>query len=200
MKPSIPMPSCRLRPAFLLIGLIALAPVTPIVAAASAPADAAKVEVPIISTDEAVKKELLTLDQLLETNPQLEEKLRNNLEQLTQETFRMQNPDVDALLKRQPGIVPALKKERHFFVHRSIARLARTPLLRKDAIALDKFLSDHPDIVKALSKKRGQIVSGDFLVAHPPLAAFMEKHPSLSTVLLQQAQKKEGATKAPQKR
>jgi hypothetical protein len=158
------------------------------------PAPASKIEVPIISQDAAIQRDLLSLDQHLETNPKLEETLRNNLDQIIQESmqerFRAQNPDVDALLKRQPTLVQALKAERHFFIHRYIARLARAKVTRKDAVALDEFLSGHPDIAKALARRPGQIVESDFLIAHPQLAQFFETHPALSSVILERNDKK----------
>jgi len=161
---------------------------------------APQIEVPIISMDEAVQKELINLDRLLDSNPKLEEKLRTNLDQLTLDTFRAQNPDVDALLKRQPGLVRALKSERHFFINRQVARLARAKVTRKDAVALDEFLTAHPDIAKELRKKPGQIVEGSFLIAHPPLARFFETHPALSSVLLQRSDKKQSGGKADAKK
>ena len=158
--------------------------------------DAATVQVPIVSSDEAVQGELLKLDRLLETNPKLEETLRTNMDHLTQDTFRAQNPEVDALLKRQPGLVSALKTEQHFFVHRYLARVGRSKVTRSDVIALDEFLTAHADIAKELRKKPGQIVNADFLIAHPALAKFFETHPALSSVLLKQSDKKPGSAKA----
>jgi hypothetical protein len=170
--------------------LAPLAAVTSSFAADPAPAEVASA-VPIISADETVQKELLNLDRLLETNPKLEETLRNNIDHLSDETFRKKNPEVDALIKRHPGVVRALKTEQQFFVLRIVGRLAHGKLLRKDMVDLDKFLVSHLDIRAALMKRPNQIVQSDFLIAHPALAKFMEQHPSLSTVLLQRAEKKE---------
>jgi hypothetical protein len=152
-----------------------------------------KSEVQIISMDEAVQKELVKLNQTLDANPKLEEELRNNVDRLTETMYRQQNPAIDALLKQQPNLPKALKTERHFFVHRQIARLARAKVTRKDAVELDKFLSANPDITKDLRKNPGQIVNGDFLIAHPALARFFEAHPGLSSVLLKRADKRDGA-------
>lgn len=161
---------------------------------------APQIEVPIFSMDESVQKELINLDRLLDSNPKLEETLRTNLDQLTQDTFRAQNPDVDALLKRQPGLVRALKSERHFFINRQVARLAQAKVTRKDAIALDEFLGAHPDIAKELRKRPGQIIEGSFLIAHPPLAKFFETHPALSSVLLKRSDKKQSGAKSDPKK
>lgn len=191
MKTSVLRSASRLR-VFLAATLFA--------ASAIAADPAPQIEVPIVSMDAAVQKELVNLDRLLDANPKLEETLRTNVDQLTQETFRSQNPDVDALLKRQPGIVGALKSERHFFIHRQVARLAQTKVTRKDAVALDEFLSGHPDIAKELRKKPGQIVEGSFLIAHPALAKFLETHPALSSVLLKRTDKKQGGGKTDAKK
>jgi hypothetical protein len=171
-------------------------------AADPAPADA-MASLPIISADATVQKELLDLDRLLDTNPKLEEALRNNMDRLNDETFRKQNPEVDALIKRKPGVVRALRAEQHFFVMRVVGRLAQGKLLRKDVVELDKFLANHKDVRTALMKHPNHIVHSDFLIAHPSLAKFMEEHPSLSTVLLKRADKREkdkASKTAPQKK
>lgn len=187
ISPMLLRSSLRLRLAIssLTLALLAAAP------AAVAADSSASAEVPIVSTDESVQKELLNLDRLLDTNPKLEEALRTNVDKLTQDTFRAQNPEVDALLKKQPGLVRALKTEQHFFVHRYVARYARAKVTRKDAIELDDFLTKHADIAKALQKKPSQIVEANFLIANPPLAKFFEAHPALSSVLLQRDAKKQ---------
>jgi hypothetical protein len=162
-------------------------------AAEPTPPAAPKVAVPIVSSDEAVKKELMELDRVLDANPKFEEILRKNIDQLEQEAFRKNNPDIDVLIKQQPGIVLALKVERHFLIHRYVARRARGPLLRPDVLALDKFLTGHRDIRAALDNEPAQIVNANFLIAHPSLGEFFDQHPSLSTILLE----KQGSQSGP---
>jgi hypothetical protein len=173
------------KPAGVLFGagLVALLPFFAM--ADSTPPATDKVAVAIVSTDETVRKELLELDQRLLANPKLEEALSNNLDRLTEASFLKNNPDVATLVKQQPGAVPALKAERHFLIHRYIARRARGPLLRPDVVALDKFLSAHLEIRKALDSEPSQIVEAKFLIAHPSLGGFFDEHPSLSSVLLE---------------
>jgi hypothetical protein len=184
--------SLERRPGYFWLKVVValLAPLNFAWAAEPAPGDAIAT-LPIISADATVQKELLDLDRLLETNPKLEETLRTNMDRLNDEAFRKQNPEVDALIKRKPGVVRALRAEQHFFVLRIVGRLAQGKVLRKDIVDFDKFLAGHKDIRSALMKKPNQIVQADFLIAHPPLAKFMEEHPSLSTVLLKRADKKE---------
>src|SRR4051812_3167365 len=109
MNTSLIRASARLRSNVLLAIFAPLAFLTASFAADSATSEAQPV--PIISADETVQKELLDLDRLLETNPKLEETLRNNMDRLTDDTFRKQNPEVDALIKRKPGMVRALRAE-----------------------------------------------------------------------------------------
>jgi hypothetical protein len=139
---------------------------------------------PILSADATVRQVLQELDRRLEESPAIEDALRTNLDRLTEESFLANHPKVEALLAAEPAIVPALKAERHFFIHRYVARRARGPLLRPDLVALDRFLAVHADIRGALDRRPSQIVEADFLIAHPSLADFFVKHPSLSTVLL----------------
>ena len=179
--------SSRLRFAVVAAAAVLLSAATPV----SRAQGAGGVEVPIISLDEKVQKELMNLDRLLETDPKLEETLRTNLDQINQQSFRVAHPSVDALLKKQPGLANALKTERHFFIHRYVARLAANKVTRKDAIALDDFLRANPDIAKALAKRPAQMIEQNFLIAHPSLGKFFETHPALSSVLLQRAEKKQ---------
>jgi len=144
-----------------------------------------KIAAVILSPDEAVQKELEELDRLLVVNPKFEEILRANIDRLEAEAFRKAFPDVDVLLTQKPGLVPALKMERHFLIHRYVLRRARGPLLRPDVLAFDKFLTVHADIRRELDRDPAQILDGKFLVAHPSLAEFFDQHPGLSTVLLE---------------
>ena len=78
-----------------------------------------------------------------------------------------------------------------------IARLARSRPTRNDVMALNEFLNAHPDILKAVAKRPGQLVNADFLIAHPALGQFFETHPALSSVLLQRAERKEKGKATP---
>jgi hypothetical protein len=178
--------SLPLRAAFFAAVAALLPAVAPVSGAETTPAT----DVPIISLDEKVQKDLANLDRLLATDPKLEEKLRANIEQLSQEKFLAENPDIGALVKKQPGLPKALKTERHYFIHRQVARLAANKVTRKDALALDEFLTAHPEISQALLKKPNLIVDASFLIANPSLAKFLESHPSLSSVLLKRSDKK----------
>lgn len=144
---------------------------------------------PIITSDEAVQKNLVALDRLLDvSNPKLEETLRKNIDQLDAGEFRKTNPEIDVVLTEQPWIVSALKVERHFLIHRYVAHRARGPLLRPDIVAFDNFLSAHREIGRALDNDPAQILEASFLVTHPSLGKFFDQHPNLSTVLLEKQQ------------
>ena len=174
------------KPAFFgaLVALISV--VATLNAAEVTPSVAPRSATPIISSDTAVQKNLVALDRLLDTaNPKLEETLRKNIDQLDAEGFRKTNPEIDVVLKEQPWIVPTLRMERHFLIHRYVAHRARGPLLRPDIVALDNFLSTHREIGRALDNDPSQIVEAGFLMAHPSLGKFFDQHPDLSTVLLE---------------
>jgi hypothetical protein len=143
------------------------------------------VAVPIVTTDPSAQKALEELNQTLDSDPKLDALMSKHIDELTDAEFRQNNPSVDILLKQKPEILPALKIERHFLIHRYIARIARGPLLLPDIVALDGFLTLHTDLRKALEREPSRIVDDDFLVAHPSLANFFDQHPSLSTLLLE---------------
>jgi hypothetical protein len=146
--------------------------------------DAGAFAVPIISTDEIVQKELRDLDKFFDINPQVEETLRSNLAQMEQADFRAKNPAWDQLLRKRPAAARALRAEKRFLLHRAIARLARTPLGRAEIVAFDAFLDKNPAIASELEKKPAQVRDPIYLAAHPALGDFLQKHPALSTLLL----------------
>jgi PAS domain-containing protein len=187
MLPSLRNSAFALASVLLQGVLTVVAPVTALSAAEAVPAT------PIISTDATVQKHLAELDRLLDASgAKLEEALRKNIERIETENLDKNPPELEVAFKEQPWIVPTLKAERHFLLHRYIARRARGPLLRPDVVALDKFLSEHADIRRALNKEPALIVDGKFLLANPGLAEFFGQHPSLSTVLLDPQDRRSG--------
>ena len=177
------------------LAAIALASVAAsLVAADATPPGAPQVATPIVSSDEATQKNLADLDRLLDSSDlKFEETLRKNVDQLEAAEFRSSNPEIDVVLKERPWIAPTLKAERHFLIHRYVAHRARGALLRPDVIALDEFLTAHPDIRQALDSEPARIFASDFLMANPSLGEFFDQHPSLSTILLE----KQGAPAVP---
>lgn len=186
MNSSVLTLSFPAKPAFFRVALALASAVVTLAAESTPPPPAPKVATPVVSSDAAVQKSLADLDQLLDaSNAKFEETLRQNVERLEDTEFRQGHPEIDVALKQQPGIVPALKLERHFLIHRYVVRHARGPLMRPDILALDEFLNAHPDIRMALDKEPSQLMASSFLVAHPSLGDFFEHHPGLSTVLLE---------------
>jgi hypothetical protein len=190
---SLPMKSSLLSSGhfskwFTVAVLTAGLPLARLGAESAPPADQTP-SVPIVSTDEMVRKQLEGLDRLLDKNPQLEEALRANTDQIEQAAFRQQTPDWDMYVKQHPDVVRALRVERHYLLHRALARLARRPVFRADMADLDKFLDTHADIGKPVDHRPRLLTETDFLIAHPALAQFFDQHPGLSTALLERADK-----------
>jgi hypothetical protein len=159
--------------------LCAADPADPVIPQMDAP------PVPIVSSDEMVQKNLQALNQYLDANPKLEDNLRANIDQIDQPTFRRQNPAWDEYLKHQPGAAAALRTEKGFLLHRALARITHTRMMRRDVMALDAFLEAHPDILKPVQSRPRLLVDSNFLIAHPALGEFLQKHPSLSTALIE---------------
>jgi len=165
---------------------VALALAVTLAVAEPTPPASQTIATPIVSSDKAVQKTLADFDRLLDaSNPKIEEIFRQNASHLEEAEFRKSNPEIDVMLKQQPEIVPALRVERHFLLHRYIAHRAHGPLLRADVVALDEFLAAHPDIRQALNHHPSQILESGFLIANPSLGEFFDQHPSLSTILLE---------------
>jgi len=145
----------------------------------------AKLPVPILSTDEKIQAELTSLNQFLDTNPQVEETLRANVDKATDAAFLKLNPTWDQHLKLQPDTIRALRAERGFLLHRALARMARKPLFREEVVQFDAFLDKSPAIRQQLERTPRLIRDGAFLAANPALADFLDAHAALSTALLE---------------
>ena len=182
--PDLRIPTSSLRNIWLTASLIALASLTWAARAESTATEPAKLPVPILTTDEKIQAELDSLNQFLDTNPQVEETLRANVDKATDAAFLKLNPEWDQHLKLRPETIRALRVERGFLLHRALARMARTPLLRDEVAQFDAFLGKNPAILRSLEGNPGLIRDGAFLTANPPLAEFLDVHAALSTALM----------------
>jgi hypothetical protein len=182
--PDLRIPTPSLRNICLIASLIALASLTWAARAESTATEPAKLPVPILTTDEKIQAELDGLNQFLDTNPQVEETLRANVDKATDAAFLKLNPAWDQHLKLRPETIRALRVERGFLLHRALARMARTPLLRDEVVQFDAFLGKNPNVLRSLERNPGLIRDGDFLTANAALADFLDVHSALSTALM----------------
>jgi hypothetical protein len=125
----------------------------------------------------------------------MQELLQANMDQLDNQAFLDQHPDLKAELQKQPTIAPALKAEPNFLIHRTVARSAHRPVIRQDMAMLDHFLEAHPDIRTEVRKKPRLLVDPDYMIAHPALAKFYQENPALSTILLERQEKRDAKKK-----
>ena len=185
MNPPTPRaPTHSLRNIYLTASLIALASLTWATRAESTATEPVKLPVPILTTDEKIQVELNSLNQFLDTNPQVEETLRANVDKATDAAFLKVNPAWDQHLKLRPDTIRALRVERGFLLHRALARMARTPLLRDEVAQFDAFLGKNPAILRSLERNPRLISDGEFLTDNPSLAEFLDFHAALGTALL----------------
>ena len=144
---------------------------------------------PLVATDEAVVAELNKLGQFFDVNRQIEDAVRENVDKLEDATFLKQHGQLAEHLKKHPRAATALRAEKRFFLYRELARWAKKPLLRADVVQFDAFLEKHPAVDGPLARKPALLWDGTFMAAHPELAAFLDAHPGLSTVLLGKARR-----------
>jgi hypothetical protein len=182
--PDLRIPTPPLRNICLTAFLIALASLTWAARAESTATEPAKPPVPILTTDEKIQAELNSLNQFLDTNPQVEDTLRANVDKATDAAFLKLNPAWDQHLKLRPDTIRALRVERGFLLHRALARMARTPLLRDEVAQFDAFLGKNPAVLRSLEGNPSLIRDGAFLTANPALAEFLDVHSALSTALM----------------
>jgi hypothetical protein len=145
---------------------------------------------PVRTEDPKFQAELRQLDVFLDANanPSLEKELRRNLARLNDTAFLQAFPEWTQLTLDRPALPDALKAEQLFFLHRALARMTgNLPLEARHLQRLDDFLSANPAIQDALVDDPSLLTSMDFLIQHPPLAAFFERHPDLYTVFCENA-------------
>jgi hypothetical protein len=169
---------------FLTASLIALASQPWSARAESTATVPARPPVPILTTDQKIQAELNNLNEFLDTNPQVEETLRTNVDQATDAAFLKLNPAWDQLLKLRPDTIRALRVESGFLLHRAMARMAGAPLLRDEVAQFDAFLDKNPAVRQQLYRNPRLIRDGAFLATNPALAKFLDAHSALSTALL----------------
>jgi hypothetical protein len=170
-----------LRNLGLAVSLFALASLTWTARAESTATEPAKLPVPILTTDEKIQADLNSLNQFLDTNPQVEDTLRANVDKATDAAFLKLNPAWDQHLKLRPDTIEALRVERGFLLHRALARMARTPLMRDEVAQFDAFLDKNPAILRSLERNPRLIRDGAFLTDNHALADFLDTHSALST-------------------
>jgi hypothetical protein len=182
--PDLRISTSSLRNICLTASLIALASLTWAARAESTATEPARLPVPILTNDENIQAELNSLNQFLDTNPQVEETLRANVDKATDAAFLKLNPAWDQHLKLRPETIRALRVENGFLLHRAMARMAGMPLLRDEVAQFDGFLDKNPAIRQQLYRSPRLIRDSSFLTANPALAEFLDAHVALSTAVL----------------
>lgn len=153
--------------------------------AASPPTPLAANPTPVLSTDTAVRLELLQLDTFLDTkaNLALESALRQNSSRIGENTTLPDAPSWNQFAAGRPALRSALGAEPRFLLHRALARMTgRLPLERTNLRLLGQFLDAHPAIEREIEANPALLVDQDFLILHPSLAAFFGQHPDLFSV------------------
>jgi len=191
--PDLRIPKPSLRNICLTAFLIALASLPWAARAESTAAEPAKLPVPILTTDEKIQAELNSLNLFFDTNSQVEEALRANADKATDAAFLKLNPAWDQHLKLRPDTIRALRAERGFLLHRALARMARTPLLRDEVAQFDAFLDQNPALRQQLERTPRLIGDSAFLIANPRLADFLDAHAGLNTALVERPSMAPGA-------
>lgn len=140
---------------------------------------------PVLSTDAAVRQELLQLDAFLDANANLalESALRQNSTRIAEAATLPDSPSWNRFVNGRPALRSALSSEPRFLLHRSLARMTgRLPLEQNNLRLLGKFLDAHPAIERSLEANPALLVDQDFLILHPSLATFFGQHPDLFSV------------------
>ena len=118
----------------------------------------------------------------------LENELRQHIDHWNDRDLQERFPEWKKFILDRPGLPDAMRSERLFFLHRSLARMTgNLPVEARHIQQLDGFLDAHPAIRDALETDPALLTNLDFLLKYPALAGFFDQHPDLFTVFAQNA-------------
>jgi hypothetical protein len=145
---------------------------------------------PVKTEDTNRREDLRQLEAFLDgqVDKALENELRQRIDHWDDLDLQQRYPEWKKFALDRPGLTDAMKSEKLFFLHRSLAHMTgNLPLETRHIQQLDDFLDIHPAIRDPLEVDPALLTNLDFLLKYPALAAFFDKHPDLFTVFAQNA-------------
>jgi len=147
-------------------------------ARAAAAADAvpgAAPEPAVVAPAPEGRGELARFEAFLDSHPNVEARLRENVGLLTNEAFLRNHPYIAQFLNRHPGLAADLAAHPRWFIHRELARVVGEPLSREQLAEFDHYLDQHPALEHALATHPGLLRRQEFLGRNPELKELVRR-------------------------
>lgn len=152
----------------------------PALAQENAPAETPATTKPAITETEPIKKDDVTLfGEFLDQNPNIEARLRENTALIDDGPFLKNHPQLFAFLEQHPRVRSELATKPRWFLHREFVRQSTPPVTPEQLAEFDRFLDEHPDLAKQLSRNPQLLVQTDFFNHQPALQDYVRRHPEI---------------------
>src|SRR5712672_358340 len=135
------------------------------------------------------RRQLSTMDQFLDKNPNADRDLRRNPGLVNNAEYLQQHPELQTFLNQHPGVKEEISENPRYFMQRENrfdaqeqSRRGTNPnpdLTRREVAEMDQFLDGHPDVDKTLRANPWLVRNATYLKEHPELQTFLNQHPGL---------------------
>jgi len=135
------------------------------------------------------RREVGTMDQFLDKNPNIDRDLRANPSLVNDASYLRAHPQLQAFLDQHPNVKEEIVENPRYFMQRENRFDAQEPgrragnpnpdLNRQEVATMDQFLDKNPNIERDLSKNPSLVNNAEYLEAHPQLQAFLNQHPNV---------------------
>ena len=131
---------------------------------------------------DGTRRELASLDQFLDTHPEIAEQLRKDPKLIDDQKWVAAHPELQGFLANHPGVRRAFDEHPYAFMHdeeRFDQRTDRPDITRGEVARMDQFLDRHPEIDEQLKKNPKLIDDQKWVANHPELRQFLADHPEV---------------------
>jgi hypothetical protein len=128
------------------------------------------------------RQELATMDQFLDTHPDIDRELRANPRLIDDPNYMRTHPQLQAFFAQNPVVLNEFREIPNYFMRRENQFDARNPdtnLPEKQRRDRDDFLAKHKDIDRDLQANPALANDNDYLNRHRDLRAFLDKDPDV---------------------
>ena len=128
--------------------------------------------------DAGRRGELVTLDNFLDSHPEIAEQLRKDPSLVDNKQFVQDHPALQQFLQQHPYVSEEFKENPNGFM-RQEARYEAHDTNRAELASFDQFMDRHPEIGEQLRKDPSLVDNKQFVENHPALQLYLKDHPDV---------------------
>jgi hypothetical protein len=134
-----------------------------------------------VQDNEAMRQELASFDQFLDSHPEIAEQLRKNPSLADNEEFVKNHPALESYLREHPEIRERLRQNPSAFMRQEDRFGRRDIVTDRDKtygqfVSFGEFLRGHANIAQQLSQDPSLVQSREYLENHPELKEYLNAH------------------------